>query len=311
MNPRRCPVCDSVMDLVPILTPVSYTLCCLSPNMLGDEVVSCPNQGCRVHQKPLCLDGRVGCRYPELNPTPRSFPVPIVEKLSEDLGLSSPIKVETTKSMRALELVHVVAAATDEASLEIELLGCFLDKQADARYEVLAPMPARVACVSASGVLHRSTMRHTMARVKKCVDASKTATIASSHTASGAKRRRVTVLSDPERSGPLRRVGGLKRLFSERSMKFYRNACSEKYRVKVHRLSFGMNVNTPTPDYEQLVRCMIGGSSEVPQARQMDGKGKQAKGGLPQSSQASTKGMWTKGKSKGKKGKSRWVPRPT
>jgi hypothetical protein len=72
-----------------------------------------------------------------------------------------------------------------------------------------------------------------------------------------------------------------------------------------------MNDNTPTPDYEQLVKCMIGGTSEIPQARQMDSKGKHAKGGHSQSSQAGAKGMWAKGKSKGKKGKPRWVPRPT
>jgi hypothetical protein len=183
--------------------------------------------------------------------------------------------------------------------------------QADARYEVLAPMPARAACVPISGVLHRHTMRRAMARVKKFVNASKTPQPASSYTASGAKRRRLTVPSEPERSGPLRRLEGLKRLFSERSMKFYRNACSEKYRVKVHRLSFGKNDNTPTPDYDQLVKCMIGGISEIPQVRQMDSKGKHAKGGHPQSSQAGAKGMQTKGKGKGKKGRSRWVPRPT
>ena len=82
---------------------------------------------------------------------------------------------------------------------------------------------------------------------------------------------------------------------------------------KVHRLSFGMNENTPAPNYDQLIRCMMGGLSEIPQERQTDSKGKSAKGEQSQSqpSQVGVKGPRPKGKSKGRKGKGNWVPRLT
>jgi hypothetical protein len=260
----RCPVCEEVLELVTTNAPISFTLCCGSPKMLGDEVVSCPSRRCRVHQRPLCLDGRLGCRYSDLNSASVSFPIPLDTRMSEDLGMFSPTEAKTTNSTRALDLVQAAARITDEASLVIELRGCLLDNQADPRFEVLAPMPARVECSPVSGVLHRSTTRRAMARVRKLVDAAKASPETSTYTAVGAKRRRTSVLPDPTKSGPLNRTGGLKRPFTERSMKFYRHSRSEEYRVKVHRLSFGMNENTPAPDYDQLVRCMMGGLSEIP-----------------------------------------------
>ena len=194
-----------------------------------------------------------------------------------------------------MKIIHEAVLASDEASLEIELRGCFLERQIDARYAVLAPTPPRTACTPVRGVLHRMTGRRALFRVKKLVNSTKTPQASSSHTASGVKKKRQFVLSDPERSGPLHprmRTGGLKRPYSELSARYYRDACSEKYRVKIHRLSFGIHSKTTTPDYDQLVKDMTCGSSEIPQVSQM-----------------SHKGAHTKGNRKGMKGKPRWIPR--
>ena len=97
-----------------------------------------------------------------------------------------------------------------------------------------------------------------------------------------------------------------------RSMEFYRHSRSEDYRVKVHRLSFGMTEETPAPNYDQLVNCMMqSSSSEVRQERQTDNKGKSAKGRQSQSQPSSVgvKGPRPKGKNKVRKGKGNWEPR--
>jgi hypothetical protein len=305
-------VCKGTLELVTVNAPIAFTLCCGSPKTLGDEVVSCSKHQCRVHQRPLCLDGKLGCRYSSLNPAGVSFPSPLDTRMSEDLGLSSPTEGRTTSGTSAFDLVQAAVKASDEASLVIELRGCLLDNQADPRFEVLAPMTARAECIPVSGVLHRSTMRRTMALVRKRVGAAKASSKASVHSGVGAKKRRTSVLPDPTKSGPLKRSGGLKRPLTERSTKFYRHSRSEDYRVKVHRLSFGMNDETPAPNYDQLVKCMMQSSfSEVRQERQTDSKGKSAKGEQSQSqpSPVGVKGPRPKGKNKGRKGKGNWVPR--
>ena len=73
-----------------------------------------------------------------------------------------------------------------------------------------------------------------------------------------------------------------------------------------------MNDETPAPNYDQLVKCMMQSSfSEVRQERQTDSKGKSAKGEQSQSqpSPVGAKGPRPKGKNKGGKGKGNWKPR--
>jgi hypothetical protein len=309
-----CPVCKGTLDMVTVNAPIAFTLCCGSPKTFGEEVVSCSKRHCQVHQRPLCLDGKLGCCYSSLDPVGSSLPSPLVTRMSEDLGLSNPTEERTTSGTSALDLVQAAVEARDEASLMIELRGCLLDNQTDPRFEVLVPMTARAECIRVSGVLHRSTTRRTMARVKKLVDAAKASSKAPVHPGVGARRRPTLVPPDPTKSGPLDRSGGLKRPLTERSMKFYRHSRSEDYRVKVHRLSFGMTEETPAPNYDELVRCMSqGSSSEVRQERRTGSKGKSAKGEQSQSqpSPAGIKGPRPKGKVKGKKGKGNWVPKLT
>jgi hypothetical protein len=99
-------------------------------------------------------------------------------------------------------------------------------------------------------------------------------------------------------------------------MKFYRQSQSEDYRVKIHRLSFSMTKETPAPDYERLVACMLQGSSSgVRQEPQVGKKGRKGKGEQSQpmldpdsADDPPPKGK-PKGKSKDKKGKGRWMPK--
>ena len=87
-------------------------------------------------------------------------------------------------------------------------------------------------------------------------------------------------------------MGGLKRQYPELSARQCRDACSEKYRVKVHRLSFGINDKMIIPNYDQLVKDMTSGRLDVTQRSQMEHQEARSKG-----------------KGKSRKGKSRWMPK--
>ena len=287
-----CPECGKKMVIAPILRPIAYTVCCHAPRTIGDEVASCPHSECSMHQKGLCLNGRSGCGYSKIKSSPRCFSVPVDEMLSEYLSLASPTVKVALESDRALEIIHEAVLASDEASLVGELQGCTVGSQMDARYEVLAPLPPRLACNPIRGALQRSTGRRALLRLKKLVGAAKPSHSGSPPAVSGTKRKRPSETLDPDSSGPLKprvATGGLKRQFSELSANHYRDPCSEKYRVKVHRLSFGISDKTTTPDYDQLVKNMSSGSLEVPQSSHPIAR--------------------SKGKGMGKKGKSQWVPR--
>ena len=201
-------------------------------------------------------------------------------------------------------------------------------------------------CEHTHGALQRPSGRRSLIHLKKVSSARPTSATTSQPLKGRRGKHSTKVLPTVRKSAaPIGVVGKsgssealpkLRVRVSERSLRHYRNTPSEKYRVKVHRLSFGLDEKITTPNWGQVLTTLTIGPSESAGPSKGVGKDDSAsegagpsestgKGGSKSRQEPSSKsGCKNKGasksgkgrdvrdfgcKSKGKKGKTKQAPR--
>ncbi len=261
-----CPHCDQTLLFTTVCGPIAFTSCCHTPKVYGDEVAACTQQSCPQFRCALCLDGKHACQYKDLEKTPSQFTVPVEEELSDRLGLGDPMSLVTREDDCALEIIREAILSSAEASLNVELQWCYWEPFLESARQVLAPVPPLVSCESLHGALQKSSGRRSMAYLKKLVNPAKPPTKARQHQSKFRKGKQVTKtplatcwtmnqgFSASSTSGGVDETESLSIASSMKfcapgsSLALYRITPSERFRAKVHRLSFGLKDIVSTPD---------------------------------------------------------------